>query len=185
MFSSPAVVPMSLLFIVNGFVTGQAEKFIAKHNADTHKSPLWDIGHYLLPDLGKYRWCNDVVVLIVLLLNLYFCKPTKLYFQAVGLIVFLRMISIYATILPKSNSECTFTGNEGVGGCHDKVFSGHIALTMLTSIFIAKSYPNLKIHLLILNILNAFSVIASRDHYTIDVLIAAFLSVFIGKIYTQ
>jgi len=82
--------------------------------------------------------------------------------------------------LPSSHSSCKFSGV--IGGCHDKMFSGHTTVAILSSLFLVKYYPEYILHIALLNVVLLLSIISSRDHYTIDVLIALIISGLIAMV---
>jgi hypothetical protein len=98
--------------------------------------------------------------------------------------MFIRSITIATTILPK-NDTCDDTLSFRtffLGGCYDKIFSGHTATTLLlTLIYYREHIINLE-SLLSINIVNMFFIIATRAHYTVDVLLSIFVTTTIYKL---
>ena len=101
-------------------------------------------------------------------------------------IFLVRCITIYSTILPKLDHcdvknifyLCFF------GGCYDKIFSGHFAVTyLLTLLLHENNYINTYV-LWAINIINGLFIIVSRNHYTIDIVVSLFVVwlVFYNKI---
>ena len=171
------IIILLVLLIVNSYLTKKGE-FFAKKNVTTQK-PLFDIGHFYLPDTSKYRVINDVIPLI--LGGIATCSQhSTLFVNSVLLAVTFRQIAIYSTILPKSTTK-KYDYNSLIGGCHDKIFSGHMTINILSSIVIAKNRPELTKILIFLNVIAGVLIISSRDHYTIDVIIAILLSMLIGS----
>jgi hypothetical protein len=168
-----------LLAIVNTAFTYKADKF-AK-NVSVNTKPLFDFGHYLLPNTSQFRILNDIVP-AVLLIVAYTSRSSELskLTKALVFAVLMRIVTVYSTILPSSTRSCKFAGI--IGGCHDKIFSGHTTVAILCSFFLSKTYPKYTNHLILLNFLLLMSIISSRDHYTIDVLIALIISVLISVI---
>lgn len=166
------------VLILNSVATVNAEKYFK--DKVTSDIPLYDIGHEFLPDTSKYRIINDLIPSILVLFALYSKKRNQLV-NALCIAISMRIMSSYVTILPKSTkSECKFKGGI-IGGCHDKMFSGHMTVNILSSIAIAKQFPEYIPILIFINIFAGISTISSRDHYTVDVMIALFLSGLIGS----
>lgn len=94
-----------------------------------------------------------------------------------------RDIFLMSTILPKDESCTVQDGFQLTGGCYDKMFSGHFAFGYALSLLYYKFNIITNIPLLVLlNILNAFIIICSKSHYTIDVLTSFIVVTLIFKI---
>ena len=169
-----------IIFSLNSFITVQAEKHVK--SKVTSQKPLYDIGHQLLPDTSKYRIINDIIPVILIIFAML-SKHNTQFVNALSIAIVIRIITAYSTVLPKSSKDtCKFSG-KWIGGCHDKMFSGHMTVNVLASIAIAKSHPEYIPVLFATNTLAGLSIISSRDHYTIDILVALFLAGFIGTRY--
>ena len=163
--------------------------FITKHmdllakKKVTQEQPLFDFGHSILPDTSKYRIINDIIPNVLMGFAFLFHTNAQLNKLAISLIIALsiRMVTVYSTILPATDKSCKL--NKFTGGCHDKVFSGHMTFALMTSIFLAKHNPQYIPYLIPLMLFLATSIISSRDHYTVDVLIAVVITTLISKIY--
>ena len=174
------IIILVIIFSLNAFITVQAEKHVK--TKVTSQKPLYDIGHQLLPDTSKYRIVNDVVPAVLIIFAML-SKHNTQFVNALSIAIVIRIITAYSTVLPKSTKDtCKFSGSI-IGGCHDKMFSGHMTVNILASITIAKSHPEYIPVLFATNILAGLSIISSRDHYTIDILVALFLAGFIGTRY--
>ena len=144
----------------------------------TKSKPLKDIGHSILPLLNHYRITNDIIV--GLLVVCAFKENDPKFAHALAVCIFIRMITMYSTILPKSIQSCKSNGLL-IGGCHDKVFSGQMATAILSSMCIIKYHPEYKNLLIMINIILGVLIIGSRDHYTIDVIVGTTIALLIGK----
>ena len=167
------LIVLALLFIINSIFTVKIEKYI-KSNYKQRK-PLLDIGHKLLPNTYKYRIINDIIPLILVVLTMINIENRKAYVKAIVTCVVLRMICIYCTVLPPTHKKCDYDGTY-VGGCYDKLFSGHMTLCVISSLFLSSVFPQFSHVLLLLNMCEAFNLIASRDHYTVDVVLGIIIS---------
>ena len=104
--------------------------------------------------------------------NLKFLKE---YIGLMLTVILIRDMTINMTILPK-DGRCqindSFYSNI-VGCCYDKIFSGHFATVFILSLLYYSYKYITNIPLLILwNIMNAFIIITSHSHYTIDVFVS-------------
>ena len=122
---------------------------------------------------------------------LNFNETFILEFMGCIMVVYLiRDVIINLTILPK-HMNCSIKKEQMtnyeyfVGGCYDKIFSGHFSLTMmLTLMYYTYGYIT-NIPLLVgWNLINGLIIISTRSHYTIDVVMAMFvcLTVFTNDI---
>ena len=136
---------------------------------------LYDLSHKYLPDYSDYKIYKIIgdsyVSLFIFILFLSDYKAGIDYITYYIPIILLRCIMINSTILPK-NKKC----NENyslIHGCYDKIFSGHFA-TLFLATFIFYKYNIIKnIYLLfIINLINAFIILSTRSHYTIDLLVS-------------
>ena len=88
------------------------------------------------------------------------------------------MITLIVTLLPKSDKLCKIAPtimNYISGHCYDKIFSGHTLFTIL-AVLIMSEFKIIKpqnINMMwLLQIIYAILIILSKNHYTIDVLLA-------------
>jgi hypothetical protein len=94
------------------------------------------------------------------------------------IIILIRCVAINLTILPNASKDCV-KGFDLIKGCFDKVFSGHFSTLFLASLMYYK-YSIINAPLLVsVNFINAFLIIASRSHYSIDIFVAFFVTLFI------
>lgn len=92
---------------------------------------------------------------------------------AAAAIMVFRTLCVTATILPASDPSC----QEAVGvlailrgGCRDKVFSGHVAYMTLSALHLREVLPRGVAWPLVAA--EATYLVAAREHYTVDVLVA-------------
>jgi len=147
---------------------------------------LFDITHYILPDLHSYHYITDFIGLGVLI-SLYFLSNETLtteFLAKFTIIMFIRAFTTIATILPKHKicNETITTRSLLLGGCYDKIFSGHTSFTLLlTLLYYRENIINLPL-LLGINATNILAILATRSHYTVDVLLAIFVTTTIYTI---
>ena len=147
-----------------------------------YKKPiqLYDIGFKYLPNLHKYAFIADIIIILSFL---SFFIP-GLFIQFIYLIIpiwFIRFVTASVTVLPKTN-ECNIRSklySTFFGGCYDKIFSGHFAVVFsITLLLLEKSYISM-MTTAIINIVNGLFIIAVRNHYTIDVIVSFFVTLCI------
>jgi hypothetical protein len=138
---------------------------------------VYDIGHKYLPNLSQYEFISNYYM--VLFIIIVACLPILNEF--IGYIIpiyILRLIIIHLTILPKYK-ECNIDVKNLFGGCYDKIFSGHFATIFLISLLLWKHKYISFILVCIINIISALLILVTRSHYTIDIVVAFFITLFV------
>jgi hypothetical protein len=159
---------------------------------------VWDILHANFKNYSEYNYTKNwymIVFFIPLIYNIFkitngFIKEFIFKFL---IIIFLRSITITATILPKNTTvevKPDKYGNLSLfdktigGGCYDKMFSGHFAFGLLLTLLMFK-YNILKMNTLnlmlfvVLNALHLFILGVTRSHYTMDMIVALYVTLFV------
>ncbi len=145
---------------------------------------VYDIIHNNTPDYSHYDYVINYIIVVSLIPMIINYKEDMAYDTiAVLLIVYiLRCITINLTILPK-HDKCTPSNNSNndiLNGCYDKIFSGHFAFTFVLSLMYYKyDVISNEVILILWNLLNAFLIIVTRSHYTIDVVISLMVCLFV------
>lgn len=173
----------SLILLGSVFLNEHATKKLDKIGSSRNEDPLYDKFHSLLPNLSAYDKVIDLFPVVLGAIVLYLaCVQHPLFdlnslIRDIWVLVLLRLALCSVTVLP--SSICKIKKAEAIGGCHDCIFSGHTSLTLLLSYYIFKCFPNdmTKYGLLLWNIICGFFIISTRNHYTVDVLVA-WLAVF-------
>jgi hypothetical protein len=175
-----AILTLLLVYMINNMFTVYVEKYIRENHKQ--RKPLLDVGHKFLPNTYKFRFINDIIPLILVIVSILTIKDRSTYATVVTMCIILRTLCIYCTVLPPTHKKCDYDGSY-VGGCYDKLFSGHITLCVISSLFLSAAYPTLSKFLFLINIFEAISLIASRDHYTVDVVLGVIISYSITNQY--
>ncbi len=156
---------------------------------------VYDLGHEVLPEITNpflkdiHDYTKHFIAIFPLLVALYYL-PTNLKQKLLEDWAFLHIIRIISnnlTVLPSIN-KCrpTIFDKYSVGGCCDYMFSGHTFTSLLPSIYIAYYLrPVHPLWMFVYNILNSIIIIIGRRHYTDDVLIAWFITLFVFFIRTN
>ena len=153
--------------------------------------PLYDIIISNVPDLSKYNFIPNTLTLIMfsfLIIPLCLKPNVNVFislFKYLSVIILLRSITTSVTILPSSVNGCKFDLSFLTflnGHCIDKIFSGHTSITLLL-VFLYNKYniisSNLIYVLLFLQILVSISLILTKEHYTIDVILGYLITTMI------
>jgi len=141
---------------------------------------IYDILHLITPHISKYEYASDIFILLIILYLLFVNQ--YLFYNYIGYLLtifIIRSITIFVTILPK-NSICDIKKTSSFrGGCYDKVFSGHFSLGLLASLMLYKNNYINYLFLIFFNLINALFIILARNHYTIDIIVSFFITLFI------
>ena len=138
--------------------------------------PLIDVVHETFADLSKYERYIDLAPVLLGVIALYFAVRGRLEHEKIlivlSIVFFARSLTFSCTLLPSPLSSCMVKGSQSVGGCHDCIFSGHTAMTLVLAYFLQKAYPSCKCALLSYCVIASLLITMTRAHYTIDVLVA-------------
>jgi hypothetical protein len=164
-----------------------ASNYLTNRIGESHyreKDEIYDLFHSILPDVSDYEGYYFVIFTIILaVLFLQLTTKNKIEFGLKLLIIWLmRAITISVTILPpheKCSTPVNDLGSVLNGGCHDKIFSGHTASLALLSIYLVRQKILSTPIAVLLNTVNVASILLTRGHYTVDIVIALFITYFV------
>jgi hypothetical protein len=147
-----------------------------KNNKTSPK--VYDIGHKYLPNISHYEYIINI--LLILSACIFFIYPNMFVKFCILflVIIIIRLITVQLTVLPKTN--CTIKPTIVLSGyCYDKIFSGHTAFICLITLFLFNLKKISIFTLFIINVLFGLLIIATRSHYTIDVVFAFIVTLLI------
>lgn len=155
------------IVIFTNYITYK-RKIINKSN------PLNDICHSNLVNLSKYKYICDLFPFI----NIWLVNNYRTYLFNHAILVILRFICFHSTILPSPmDLKLRFSFYIIPNFTYDLIFSGH-TMTCILAIYFTDY-----VYICIINsILCSISVILTKEHYTIDVIIAWLASYVITSI---
>lgn len=161
---------------------------------------VWDILHMNFKNYSEYNYTKNWYMLLFILplvhklvlsnISNEFFKEFVLKFL---IIIFLRSLTIIATILPKNTAVEVVPDEYGNlslfdktigGGCYDKMFSGHFAFGLLLTLLMFKhnivetNTMNI-VFFSILNIIHLFILGVTRSHYTMDMIVSLYVTLFV------
>jgi hypothetical protein len=157
--------------------------------------PLGDKMHDLLPDIRELYWVADAMVVMLLL---FFCVAFTLFnytntswysiAASVLILLSLKTITSHVTCLPDSSQICSTKRFKYVfGQCNDLMFSVHSSIVFLI-VFILNDATHLfksvigKLAIGTYVGTTLLIILATRNHYTIDVIMAFFVTYFVYKV---
>jgi hypothetical protein len=142
---------------------------------------IFDIVHEYTPDLHQFELAVNILPLLLLGSLVFLSNGKALLLEFAGkylLLHLIRSLTIISTILPK-HEQCSRDKSifrKVLGDCYDKVFSGHTALVFLLTLMLAREgYLNM-VQLVALNAIESSIILLTRSHYTIDVILAYFIT---------
>lgn len=160
-----------------------SHKIGSEYYKSNSKNKIHDLLQDLLPDLHNYHFVIDILCILVMIPAFFYFNERLIveFLSKFLIIMFIRAFTIISTVLPKyENCDETFTTRSFfLGGCYDKIFSGHTSfILLLTLMYWRENIINLGA-LFSINLLNILAIISTRSHYTVDVLMAIFVTLTI------
>lgn len=141
---------------------------------------VFDILHQYTPDFHKYELVINILPVLCILAIVFFSSDALEEFALKLLLIYLiRALTTLTTILPKHEKceEKEFTWVNAInGGCYDKIFSGHSAITFLGSLLLYRENVITLPVFAGVNIVESLLIILTRAHYTIDVLLGILIT---------
>jgi hypothetical protein len=163
-------------------------------------TPIWDIIHSNFDDYSVFNYSKDIYLVVFFLpiifnlLNISFVYVYEFFWKFM-ILIFLRSFSIISTILPR-NSKLKVKINKKTdfwtvlyhrtigGGCYDKLFSGHASFGLLATLllfkynFLETNIFNISLFIL-LNIIHFMMIGVTRAHYTVDIIVAIYVTLWV------
>lgn len=170
-----------LITIVNKYnlynIEIKSEKFYK--NKENYKK-IQDIFHNIMPHLDIFEYASDILFVCVLIYLIIINYQLLYTFFGFGFtILVIRQLVMRMTILPK-NEKCNIENTSCIrGGCYDKIFSAHFAAIFLMTLIMYDNGIINTISAILLNSLNGFFILISRNHYTIDIIVSIFVVILV------
>lgn len=169
-----------IFFIVIHSLVVYSVHFNGKTFYNNNEIKIFDISHKYLSNLSN----NDFAIYLndIIAISAPFLFGREVFFEFIEyypVILIIRCLMNYVTILPK-NKHCK-DDEFGIknlikGHCYDKIFSGHFTITLLVALIVYnnKIITN-KLPILLYLLFHIILILATRSHYTIDVIVAFFV----------
>ena len=172
---------ISIIFIANNYNLNFIENIGEVFYSQNQEFPkINDILNENCAHVDKFEYASDIISLILIIILIFL--DVNMFYDYLGFIIVIFTIRIFTnmlTILPKNNLCTTENGFSFRGGCYDKLFSGHFSSVFIATLLLYKNnYINI-ILLVLINLINSLFIILSRNHYTIDIVMAFFVSLFV------
>ena len=166
---------MILITILTCIVYLIANSFSYKIGTDLLEHlPLYDVLHEMLPDLSKYVYIRDIILIMAILPILFFPKIWEYIpelWNSFMLVVLIKAISIFFTNIPSSHpsSKKKKLNMYDLNNSFHCCVSGHSAFCMILALLYIKFGFNVWI-IWISVLLYSILIVVSRAHYTLDVI---------------
>ena len=174
-----------ILFLLGIIITILSSNYITNNIGDRFYKgkniELFDIFHQILPDLYSYGNITNTIPSIFVGLYILLFLPSTLQIEFLAkfiIILFILSFAIISTILPGHN-DCEVNPNiltTFIGDCYDKVFSGHTAMVLLLCLILYREHIISITNLISINLINILLILATRSHYTIDIIVSIFIT---------
>jgi hypothetical protein len=175
---------INIIFVYSSYHNGK--NFYNRDENNNIKSKnstkkIFDISHKYLPDYSRNDNIHHLMNMF-LYMPLLFNPDIIFEFLSYILPIFIfRYITTNATIYPKSKNcdDSQFKLWYFINGhCYDKMFSGHMASSIIISFLLHKYGKITNTTLLFLyNFINAYLILISRSHYTVDVIMGIYVAI--------
>lgn len=189
-----------LVTVIDIFIGHRMEN--SKKPKESRENCITDILQERLPNLSESKkWSkhnrNGILkgvlslddFLAVAVMIIFFLMHGLKYIKDIAILYILirgfRLITMSVTILPQPNKNCKPPSERNTldrwlsGGCNDAIFSGHMSMMLILLLYISKGVKSLFIK----SIMGLFAlgysllIIMLRNHYTVDVILAWFISI--------
>jgi hypothetical protein len=183
------VIPIIVFFIIVGVII--ASNYIShiigsNYYKDNKSNTIHDLLQDVLPDYHNFHFIIDIIGLAVLIPAFFFFNETLTieFLTKFLIIMFIRAFTVISTVLPKyENCDETFTFRSFfLGGCYDKIFSGHTSFILLLTLMYWKEHIINGLTLFGINFVNILAILLTRSHYTVDVILAVFVTTTVFKL---
>ena len=174
---TPSMITLSVALLAIITISTKITNYLGDNfykGTSTHED-IYDIIHTNTPDLHAYEYVVDIIP-VILIISFFFI-PVGLFKEFAGkflLLMLLRSVTTAATILPK-HGECKLESTWYSflrGQCYEKIFSGHMSFTLLTSLIYLRENIISPIQFWTTNIIEFTAIAVTRAHYTVDLIVA-------------
>ena len=162
------------------------------HYITNNNTNIYDIIHNNTPDYSRFNYTKNLYLLLFFIpiisnINLITSNIILEFIIKFCIVLIFRSIFMVTTILPKQNG-CSVKSlgwfDMTIGGtCYDKILSGHFAFGLLLTLMMFKYNfvkPDRYYYFIILNIVHAIILAVTRSHYTLDIVLALFVTLIIN-----
>jgi hypothetical protein len=144
--------------------------------------PLKDILHDMLPDLSRYVYVRDIVLIALTIPFLYIKQKLIFLYElwdSFMLVVLIKAVSIFFTFIPPSNPDCEH--KKYLNHCFHSSTSGHASLCLMLFLYYIKFGLFQKYTFLtyVIVFLYCLLILMTRAHYTVDIAQAIVITILL------
>ena len=172
-----------LCFCISLIITVKCTQYVDQKGALIPFVPLYDIGHTFLPVFRSNGRHVDLIAgfpLVVALISTF--ETTNIVrdlliseiISSIAIIYTMRCVCICVTILP---TPFIADGIKVLGGQHDMIFSGHMSMSLLGSLYVISMGGS--VLWLVVTASMGVILVLNRWHYTIDIVVAVIVTSFV------
>lgn len=172
----------TVTMVANALVT-----HIGRNNDDN----IWDVGFRYLPYVQYHDAASVAIALLPLVLHAPRLSglPLDAMLKTYGIVLLMRVLTMTATVLPKTDPTCDPTDwglwKICTGQCYDSMFSGHTALTVTIVAGLVASGAISATEAWTYGVLTGLYMVLTRAHFTMDVLVGAMMAWLVfWRVYT-
>ena len=148
--------------------------FLQKYIPDTKE--IKDLGHYYIPESNLSYLVSDILLTVIAIATYLSIRNDKPYMNMLqtnlNILFIIRFVSVLLTVLPRLRKE-----NQG----NDFIFSGHTMVVLSCLLTLSMKYPERRCMFAAIFLLKMYVILSSRMHYTVDVYLAAILTLFVFR----
>lgn len=171
------IIVILIVYYCSKYTHKEGKMFYNSYN----RNKVYDVSFKYIPNCFEYKKYKDIFFLILLIPFLQSTSKFEIIQKILGFfltIILIRSITIMTTILPKTTRKCN-PQFKITGHCYDLIFSGHFSLGFLTTLIFIQYSLISPMFLVLFNVLHALAIVATRSHYTIDIIIGGIITSFV------
>ena len=181
---------IALSLIVFLLINPISKYLVGKSGKQINNYKLPDIFHSDKFNLKPISFFNEIIIVSLIIQFIYYISIEKipyndviLFIKYFTILLLIKIILMNVTILPDPSKRCKNGTNIFtilfMGGCNDLIFSLHMTIVLLILHFLKKNKLITEKYAMIYSLLQAFFIIFTHNHYTIDVILAFIITSFV------
>ena len=169
------------MLAIIAFISSSLCCMISSRFLKNHPDKIIDITHEYLPTIPDY-YISDIMILLQILFSITHLPFGDLeeIMAVMSIVQFFRCICSISTVLPplkRYEDKVRIGGVNGSGT--EYIFSGHASYACATFIYLWRA--GYKHPLAIYNFISQYIICASKNHYTVDVVLAWIITPLVWK----
>ena len=176
-----------LVFIVITMCVGMGSNWYAAQRANYYQNKtMVDLVHTHVPPIP--HWVPEMMVwmgTLAFFITSFVSSSDNYFHQWIQFVVLfciltlLKSVIVHATVFPTLHTTCNRPLFSPQGNCNDYMFSGHMMMVTLAFMFMLKNQTVSSCFMIFYLFITALAISASRNHYTVDVVVGFILGVLV------